>query len=372
MIDNQAHTLNQADLMSNNRFFARIVALVAKVGVGLWLAGSWLTDSWLAGGLAIADEPLRIGIIGLDTSHVTAFTKLINSEEATGNLAKMQVVAAYPGGSDDLASSRDRVAGFTEAIQGMGVEIVESIDELLTKVDAVLLESVDGRKHLSQAIPVFRAGKPVFIDKPLAGDLADAIAIDLAAKKYQARWFSSSSLRFSPSIIRYRDNAELQGTVVGATAWSPCSLDPTHSDLFWYGIHGVEILYTVMGSGCQQVTRMSSPGTDVVVGMWDGGRIGTFRGIRQGKADYGLVVFGEQAIDLSGKYEGYGPLVERIAEFFLGAETPVPTAETIEMMTFMQAADSSKHAGGQLILLSDVYSEALKEAEKRLAAADKE
>ncbi len=346
--------------MSSNRFLNPILACVVITGLCLGLTPT------------NADEPLRIGMIGLDTSHVIAFAKQINAESATGNLAKMKVVAAYPGGSDDLASSRDRVAGFTKDIRDMGIEIVDSIDELLPKVDAVLLESVDGRKHLEQAIPVFRAGKPVFIDKPLAADLADAIAIDMAAKKYQAKWFSSSSLRFSPSIIRFRDDAELRGTVVGAAAWSPCSLDPTHSDLFWYGIHGVESLYTVMGDGCRQVTRMSSDGTDVVVGMWEGGRIGTFRGIRQGKADYGLVVFGEKTIDLSGKYQGYGPLVDRIADFFLGAEVPVPTAETIEMMTFMQAADASKQAGGQPILLSDVYAEALQEAEKRLAIVDKE
>lgn len=318
-----------------------------------------------------SDEPLRIGIIGLDTSHVPAFTKLINASDATGNLAQMQVVAAFPGGSDDIESSYGRVDGFTKELQGLGIEIVDSIDTLLSKVDAVLLESVDGRKHLEQVLPVFKAGKPVFIDKPLASNLTDAIAIDMLAKKYSARWFSSSSLRFSPSIARFRDSEQFKDKVIGATAWSPCSLNPTHNDLFWYGIHGVETLYTAMGTGCEEVTRLHSDGTDIVVGNWQGGRMGVFRGIRSGKADYGLMVFGEKAIYGDGKYEGYAPLVDHIADFFLGGELPVSNAETLEMMAFMEAADASKVLGGQPVSLKNVIQKSTSMAKDRIAAIEK-
>jgi hypothetical protein len=310
-------------------------------------------------------------MIGLDTSHAPAFTKLINKADGTSKLAKMRVVAAYPGGSDDLAASRDRIAGFTQQLSDMGVEIVDSIEALLSKVDAVLLESVDGRKHLEQVLPVFKAGKPVFIDKPLAADLVDAMAIDLLGKKYEARWFSSSSLRFSPSIIQYREApSEAAGSVIGAAAWGPCSLEPTHSDLTWYGIHGVETLYTAMGMGCQAVTRIHSQGVDLVVGSWQAGRVGTFRGIRSGKSGYGLVVFGDKKIDLSGKYAGYGPLVERIADFFLGGEVPVANAETLEMFAFMAAADASKDADGRTIRLDEVWETALAEAKNKVKAID--
>jgi hypothetical protein len=319
---------------------------------------------------SFGEEPLRVGIIGLDTSHVPAFTKLINASDATGNLAKMQVVAAYPGGSDDLESSRSRVDGFTKELRGLGIEIVDSIDALLPKVDVVLLESVDGRKHLEQVLPVFKAGKRVFIDKPLAGNLSDALAIDLLGKKYAAKWFSSSSLRFSPSIVRYRDSTQFKDKVFGATAWSPCSLEPTHSDLFWYGIHGVETLYTAMGMGCEQVTRLHSEGTDVAVGNWKDGRIGVYRGIRSGKAEYGLVVFGEKAIHVGGKYEGYAPLVDEIAVFFLGGELPVSNEETLEMMAFMEAADASKILGGQPVSLQSVVQKAMSTAEERIAELD--
>lgn len=317
---------------------------------------------------AHGQEPqIRIGMIGLDTSHAPAFTKLINAADAQGNLARMQVVAAYPGGSEDIPSSRDRVEGFTKQLSDLGVEIVDSVEALLPKVDAILLESVDGRKHLEQALPVFQSGKPVFIDKPLAGNLVDAIAIKLIADKYNVRWFSSSSLRFSPSIIKYRENPELASQILGATAWSPCSLEASHTDLYWYGVHGVETLYTAMGTGCQSVTRVHTDGIDLVVGEWNDGRIGTFRGIRNGAKGYGLVVFGQKKIEVGGKYEGYAPLVERIASFFLGEAAPVSPDETLEMFTFMQAADSSRDAGGQPISLSDVWDQAFAKATVKVA-----
>jgi hypothetical protein len=315
-------------------------------------------------------KQLRIGMIGLDTSHAPAFTKLINDPNATGKLAEVQVVAAFPGGSDDLPSSRDRVAGFTADLKGMGVEIVDSVEALLPKVDVVLLESVDGRKHLEQVLPVFRAGKPVFIDKPVAGDLANTLAIDLLARRYKAKWFSSSSLRFSSSVIRYRDDPELAKQVRGASSWGPCSLDATHTDLYWYGVHGVEMLYTAMGPGCEKVSRVQTKGTDLVVGQWGDGRIGTFRGIRDGKADYGLVVYGTKSVDVGGKYDGYAPLVTRIIDFFLGGDAPVDPAETVEMFTFMEAADVSVQEGGALVELRVVKEAALKKAEEIVAKVD--
>lgn len=313
-----------------------------------------------------ANETLRIGMIGLDTSHAPAFAKLINQAPQDSPLAGLRVTAAFPGGSQDLPSSRDRVEGFTNDLRKLNVEIVGSIDELLTQVDAILLESVDGRKHLQQALPVFKSGKPTFIDKPLAAELTDAIAIDLLGKHFRARWFSSSSLRFSPSIIRYR-SPDMKGKVLGASAWSPCDLEPTHSDLFWYGIHGVESLYTAMGTGCQQVVRISSPDTDLVVGTWQDGRIGSFRGLRTKSAGYGLVVFGADKIELDAKYEGYQPLVKEIAHFLAGGQHPVSNEETLEMMTFMQAAALSKQRSGQSVKLQEVWQRHLSEAQKLVA-----
>jgi predicted dehydrogenase len=302
-------------------------------------------------------KPLRAGIIGLDTSHVIAFTKTLNDPEAEGPLADVVVVAAYPGGSPDIPSSADRVEGFTKQIRQMGVQIVDSIPALLEKVDVVLLESVDGRPHLEQIKPVLAAGKPVFIDKPVAGSLADAIEIFRLAKEYDVPCFSSSSLRFSPGIIGMRNDPHV-GDVLGCAAYSPCSLDPHHPDLFWYGVHGVEILFTIMGTGCETVSRAQTEGQELVTGIWKGGRIGTFRGIRQGKSGYGATVFGTKGIAPSGGYAGYEPLVVEICKFFKTGQAPVSAEETIELFAFMEAADESKRQGGAPVSIESVLKKA--------------
>ena len=310
-------------------------------------------------------QPIRAGIIGLDTSHVTAFTKILNDPNATGDLAGIRVVAAYPGGSPDIKSSHDRIEGFTKSIRGMGVEIVDSIPALLGKVDVVLLESVDGRPHLEQVKPVLAAGKPVFIDKPLAGSLADVIAIDELAKKYNVPWFSSSSLRYGQKLEAACKDPKL-GRILGAVTWGPCSLEPTHPDLYWYGIHGTELLYTVMGPGCDSVQRTQTKDTEVVTGVWKDGRVGTFRGLRAGKEDYGVIFFGEKAITPLSGFEGYQPLVVEIAKFFKSKKPPISDAETIEIYTFMEAADQSKRQGGASVKLKTVLQKARQEAMQKI------
>jgi len=290
-------------------------------------------------------QPLRVGIIGLDTSHAPALTRLLNESAQTGESAGIRVVAAYPGGSSDMPISRDRLAGFTHEVRELGVEIVDSIDALLQRVDAVMLESVDGRPHLEQIKPVLAARKPVFVDKPVAGSLAEAVTLFELAHEACVPCFSSSSLRFSPGIWQMRDHPEV-GEVLGCDAYGPCPLEPHHPDLFWYGMHGIEALFTIMGTGCQTVSRVQTAGADLVAGVWNGDRIGSFRGIRNGVSDYGAVVFGSKGIRASGSYAGYQPLAIEIARFFRTGRAPVSAAETLEIYAFMEAADASKRSGG--------------------------
>jgi hypothetical protein len=329
----------------------------------LWFATSalyCLLLSWTphAKGAEQPAKPLRAGIIGLDTSHVVAFTQLLNGPKAKGILAEVRIVAAYPGGSQDIPDSKDRVEGFTKILrEKFKVEIVDSIGALLKKVDVVFLESVDGRPHLEQVKPVFKAGKPVFIDKPVAGSLADAIQIYDLAKKYKVPCFSSSSLRFSPGILGMRNHPKV-GQVLGCAAYGPCPIEKHHPDLFWYGIHGVETLFTIMGPGCKTVVRTHTRDGDLVTGTWAEGRIGTFRGIRKGASGYGAMVFGTKSISPSGGYGGYEPLVVEICKFFKTGKPPVSPEETLEIFAFMEAADESKRQGGVPVTLKSVMDKA--------------
>lgn len=310
---------------------------------------------------------LRAGIIGLDTSHVVAFTKVFNNPKNTGALAGIRVVAAFPGGSQDVASSRDRLAGFTKQVRDQyKVEIVGSVGDLVAKMDVVLLESVDGRPHLKQVIPVLKAGKAVFIDKPIAGSLADALMIFELARKYKTPVFSSSSLRYYPGIAAAKHHPQV-GAVIGCLTYGPSPIEEHHPDLFWYGIHGVEALYTIMGTGCRTVSRVYTKDGDVVTGIWDDGRIGTFRGIRRGNTDYNAIVFGSQGIVPTGGAGGYEPLVKEIARFFKTGQAPVSAEETIEIYAFMEAADESKRQGGQAVAIESVIRNARNVNAKRQA-----
>ncbi len=320
---------------------------------------------WIATAAASAQEgpkPLRAGIIGLDTSHVEAFTKVLNNPAAKGDLAGIRVVAAYPGGSPDVESSRTRVEGFTKQLsEQFGVEIVDSIEALLGKVDVVLLESVDGRPHLKQVEPVLKARKPVFIDKPVAGTLADAVRIYQLAEKYGTPCFSSSSLRYGAAISAIRSDPKI-GEVVGCETYGPCSLEEHHPDLFWYGVHGVEALFTVMGTGCTSVARVQTKDAELVTGVWENNRIGTFRGIRQGKSGYAALVFGTKGIVYAPESGGYEPLLVEICKFFRTAKPPVSARETLEIFAFMEAADESKRNGGAPVTLESVMTKAREQA----------
>jgi len=322
---------------------------------------------------APAAEPdtkvLRAGIIGVDTSHALVFAKTFNDPKAAGDIAGIRVVAAFPGGSPDIASSRDRVGKHTDELRAMGVQITDSIPTLLQQVDVVMLESVDGRPHLEQARAAFEAGKPMFIDKPLAGSLADSVAIAALGAKYHTPWFSSSALRFGPSVRKALADPEL-GTVVGCDAWSPSPLEPHHPDFFWYGVHGIELLYTVMGPGCESVTRTQGDGVDCVVGRWKDGRVGSFRGLRVGKQDYGAVIFGSKKISTVSGFEGYEPLVEQIALFFKTRKPPVNATDTLELLTFMEAADESKRQQGRPVEIETVLKKAQEEAASKSQAGD--
>src|SRR5271157_5040155 len=269
---------------------------------------------------------LRLGIVGTDTSHAVAFTAILNDASKPDHLTGARVVAAYKGGSPDVVESASRVDKFAEEMKSKyGVEIVPDIATLLGKVDAVLLESVDGRPHLAQFREIVKGRKPVFIDKPLASTLNDAREIARVAREAGVPWFSSSSLRFSEGLATLK----LDG-LNGVFVWAPGPREPHHQlDLSWYGIHGVEMLYTLMGTGCEQVSRISTPDADVVTGRWKDGRLGVLRLIRPYSA-YGATAFSPQLIRSSDKdlYTGYRELVVQIIKFFETGQPPVDEHET--------------------------------------------
>ena len=300
---------------------------------------------------AWATRDLRAGIIGTDTSHVPQFTKMLASRPEW----RIKVVAAFKGGSPDLPLSANRVEGFAKTIASEhGVQIVESIDALVRMVDVVLLTSVDGRPHLAQVTPVFKAGKRVFIDKPLAASLEDARRIAALSRETGTPFFHASSVRFHPDLARLKAGAGV-GKVTRVDATYALNKIEFHPDLYYYGIHGVEALYAVMGTGCVALTRAMSADTDITTCRWRDGRIGVYRGTPKADPSRPLLTImgdtGTAATQGAADTEG---IMRAIAEFFHTGRSPVDVAETLEVFEFMTAADLSKARNGAEVALADL------------------
>ena len=322
-----------------------------------------------------ADAPIKVGIIGLDNYQAVAFTQLFHNPKAADNLSGLKVVAAFPAGSPDIEESVRELPKWEEQIKKFGVEIVKTQEEVIKQSDAIILMSVDGRAHLEQLKPILKAGKPVYIGRPLAASLADVVEIFRLAAEHKTPIFSCSQHRFSPGFIGMRNHAEV-GDVLGADVYGGAPREAHHPDLYWHAIHGVETLYTIMGPGCVSVTRASTDVADQVTGEWKDGRVGTYRGIRKGVPKYSATVFGSKGVSTAGiyghgvpvkgvvptndKYMGYEGVAIEIVKLFKTRTPPVTAEETIELFAFMEAAEESKRLKGAPVKLETVLAKARK------------
>lgn len=309
---------------------------------------------WIISWITCQADLIKIGLIGLDTSHAIKFTEILNDQQHPKHVPGAKVIAAFKGGSPDIDVSKNRVDGFTETLQTKHkVKIYSTIEEMCKNVDAVLLTSVDGRTHLKQAIPVFKANKLVFIDKPLAASYQDAMKIDAWSKKYNTPYFSCSSLRYHPTVQKWKNKrSELQGAIVHG----PVKIEPTHPDLFWYGIHPIEALFTVMGPGVKTVTRTSTPLTEIVTGVWSGGRTGTLIGHKQGSYKYKLDIYGKKILQSESIGSDYSYMLKDIINFFKTGHVPIDPKISQEILAFMETADLSKAQQGQPVSLQKIVS----------------
>lgn len=300
---------------------------------------------------SLRGEPLKIAIVSLDTSHAGAFTKLLHDPKNPDHVPGGRVIAAYPGGSPDIEKSISRVPGFVKQMEGLGVKIASSIAEACTGADAIMVVAVDGRAHLPHLREVVKvaAGKPLFVDKPLAANLAEAAEIYRLAKQHNMPMFSASSLRYAANVKPPKADK-----IRVATAYSPCELEPHHQDLFWYGVHGVETMYALLGTGCVTVQRTQTENSEVTTGVWSDGRVGVVLGLRNSKTGYGFQILGEKAVVTESVKAGYAPLIREVMKFFQTKQPPVSAAECLEVIAFMEASDLSKKQGGKAVSMADL------------------
>ncbi|ACB76200.1 Gfo/Idh/MocA family oxidoreductase [Opitutus terrae] len=281
--------------------------------------------------------PLRIGIVGLDSSHAVSLVRRCNVRDAD---SPVRVIAGWPGGSSDAPLSAERVIGFTDEVRDRcGVEILESPEAVATAVDAVAILSMDGRNHAQLFARVASFRRPVFVNKPLATSRHDAERIAETARKHGVRWFSASALRLA---------AVSAPPARRVTVQCPLWFEPANVGWFWYGIHGIELAAAVCGRGISAVRLETFPDRELLHLEWRDGHTGTVVGLLNRDAAFTYACDDATAVPVGAHADR---LEQAMLDFFAGADAPVTTADTLEVIACVAAANASRASDGRRISL---------------------
>jgi hypothetical protein len=296
---------------------------------------------------------IKLGMLDFDTSHVVEFAKRLNHKDIDAEqwVDGAQVVVACAGESLIMP---ERIPGYKKEIEKLGIPLVDKPEEMIGKVDGMLIESQEGGVHWNRARPFMEAGLPCFIDKPFTCGVDDAKRLAEFAERKKLPIMSASALRYAPELVKFLADAN-HGKILGAFAYSPGSLNARNPGLYHYGIHAVEILYTIMGRGCERVSCTHERDVDVVSGLWQDGRVGTVRGIRSGHSEYGCVIFSEQGVHALPLGTGYiyRELLKQVVWMFQTKKAPLDIRETIEIAAFIEAAlkSAKNHSASEKLRL---------------------
>lgn len=310
----------------------------------------------------------RIGIVGIDTSHVVEFSKIFNGTNPAPEFSGYRIGKVYRWGSRDIVSCTNRHEKYTAELKSLGVAVSENLKEVIDDSDYVLLETNDGRERYRQSVELFKSGKRVFIDKPLAHDLPDVIRVLGAARKHGASFFTSSSTRFEPEVQAARRGD--YGPIRGCDTVTNSAREPHHSRYYWYAMHGVEALIAVMGPDVVSVRAVGNETEDILIGLWNDGRMGTVRVLdfsRPGRCSGGTIYPAKDnaRVVFGGIWRGYGILLDPVLRFLESGVTPVDPDETLAVYAFCTAAEQSLAQGGAEVKVADVLSVARAEARCR-------
>jgi len=222
----------------------------------------------------VSGNAIRVGLIGLDTSHASAFTAILHNPNDPFHIPGARVVAAYPGGSTDMPISISRVEGFTRELQdAYCVRIMDAPQDVAEACDLVFILASDGRIHPALFRTVAGRGKPVFIDKPFAVSASDAQDMFTLAAETGTRVFASSAFRYADGLVNALNSIQAAGELVKTCRvcyW--LQIQETQGRYFWYGIHGAEMLFAIMGRGVLEVEASSGVDHDSITVRHDDGR----------------------------------------------------------------------------------------------------
>lgn len=277
----------------------------------------------------------RIGVLGLDTSHSVAFTDHLEK-----HYPEFRLVTAWPGGSEGIPVSRDRLRGFVRQMLDRGVSILDSPESVAEQSDTLLILNLDGASHRELFERVARPGLRIFIDKPMADRVADAEAIFRLADEIGAPLFSASALRFVSPLKTLL--ADVEGALQLRLS-APLDEKEGVPRYHFYGIHATELMVEALGEDWTTVEPRDAGGLKFRVGWSAGHRVDL--SFRNDAVPFALTVRSRRqerncADLLAVDQPIYAPLLQRIIHFIKTGQSPVTPESTLSALRLLERLGS--------------------------------
>ncbi|MDD3696035.1 MAG: Gfo/Idh/MocA family oxidoreductase [Lentisphaeria bacterium] len=290
-------------------------------------------------------QNLKVAVIGLDTSHSVELPRLCMAADLPADKKVDGLTITACQRFETPFQNKEGLDKRQEQLEAWGIKVTECFDEAIADCDAVMIEINDPALHLPYFEKVAPLGKPIFLDKPLAGSLQEGRKILELAKKYNARVFSCSSLPLTPTIAVAIDKLEGEEVKLGQT-FGALGTAPAGESLIWYGVHSFEMLQRLMGCGAEKVFAVENEVSVTTNVVYPEGRRGLIESIR-GMWRYGGRVQSQKKAEFFHVDNSrlYFYLLSCIRDFFHGGPAPIAMEQTFEGQAMMCAALESLKTG---------------------------
>lgn len=312
-------------------------------------------------------KTIRLALIGMieGNGHPYSWSAIVNGYDPV-RMAECPY-AAIPGylGRQALESVRIDGARVTHiwtddpadapkvAAASLIEHVVDHPEEVIGKVDAVIIATDDGDDHVRRARPFIEAGLPVFVDKPLAtntGDLRQFIQWKTDGRAL----LSTSGMRYAPEMRLSESQREMLGEFRWVTSFTCKTWER-------YGIHALEAVYPLVGTGFVSVLTLHQDGSDVVHVRHESGCQVTLAAIHDAYGSFGAVHLygtkGQLALSLKDTYSAFRAQLLAFVEMVRTGEPPFFFQQTVELMAIIIAGIRSREQGGAVIFVRDILAE---------------
>lgn len=291
---------------------------------------------------------ISIGMIGADSTHTEAWARLVNLPDGPLH-GQAQVVKLW---GEDSAQAQAKA----EACQIP--HVVATPAQAIQDVDLVMVVNRYGDDHAAPARLAIEAGIPTFVDKPFANDMEDVrMLVSLAAER-DVPLMSCSAVRYAVEVLALQEQLPRFGALNSVLVSGAAAGDmpnPRAKHPFFYGIHPVELLHTLLGGGAQAVTTQRTDRCDIGLVSYADGRQGIINLLHATPGLYHAAVFGESGwgeVTIKDWRSFYVETLAQVIQMASGT-APYPIQWAVEVMAILAALVQSAEEGGRIVELSE-------------------